>query len=86
MKSMQLPSVAIFFYDLFSQGQGGMAPLGPPWICYWVQFPLEANFLLTLIYHSLRSNTKMTTLPTLYIAGKLKKMYSLTSCLFAHHT
>ena len=22
------------FYDLFSQGQGGMAPL-PPWICYW---------------------------------------------------
>ena len=23
------------FYDLFSQGQGGHGPLGPPWIRYW---------------------------------------------------
>ena len=36
-----------------------------------VQIPLEANFLLKLIYPSLRNNTKMTTLPTLCNYGKL---------------
>ena len=35
-----------------------------------VQFPLEANILPKLIYPSLQSNTKMTTLPTLCIYGK----------------
>ena len=29
MKSMRLPSAAIFFYDLFSQGQGGHGPSSP---------------------------------------------------------
>ena len=35
-----------------------------------VQFPLEANFLLKLIYPSLWSNTKMTTFPTSRIMRK----------------
>ena len=35
-----------------------------------VQFPLEANFLLKLIYPSLRNNTKMTTVSTLLNYGK----------------
>ena len=36
---------------------------------------MEANFLLKLIYPSLQSNTKMKTLPTLCIMGKLDRMY-----------
>ena len=37
-----------------------------------VQFPLEENTLLKLIYPSLRNNTKMTTLPTLCNYGKTR--------------
>ena len=39
---------------------------------FGVQIPLEANFLLKLIYPSLRNNTKMTTLPTLCNYGKTR--------------
>ena len=41
-------------------------------LVWQVQFPLETNFLLKLIYPSLRNNTKMTTLPTLYNYGKTR--------------
>ena len=41
-------------------------------------------FLLKLIYPSLQSNTKLTTLPTLYTTGKLyciQTLCSLRPCL-----
>ena len=41
-------------------------------LVWQVQFPLKANFLQKLIYSSLQSNTKMTTLTTLCITGKLE--------------
>ena len=47
-----------------------------------VQIPLEAKFLLKLIYPSLRSNTKMTTLPTLCNYGKTGFISPLT--LYGH--
>ena len=48
-----------------------------------VQFPQEANFLLKIIYPSLQSNTKMTTLSTLCNYGKTRVLdggYSFYIC------
>ena len=45
-----------------------------------VQFPMEVvNFLFKLIYHSLRSNTKLTILPTSCITGKLECLCNIFS-------
>ena len=35
IKSMQLPSAVIVFYDLFLQDPGGRPPRPPSWIRYW---------------------------------------------------
>ena len=38
--------------------------------CSWFKSHWTTNFLLKLIYPSLRSNTKLTTLPTLCVTGR----------------
>ena len=43
-------------------------------LVWQVQFPLETNSLLKLINPSLRSNTELTTLSTLYSMGKLDQV------------
>ena len=45
-------------------------------LVYQVQFEMEANFVLELIYPPLRSNTKISTLPNLCITGKPRMCYT----------
>ena len=63
---------------------GGLAQMDRHWdkvLVQQVQIPLEtANILLKLIYPSLRSNTKLTTLLTLCITGKLNNLTMGTTC------